>query len=162
MGQDPLLLTTAVLWPGLTSARVFQRQGSVTLRLDGRKRVEICCSHHVKTRVLGTKRVLDRGAGRGGCKVASTGGSWSSGCGGSGGEETFAHAVKASAGGVGVVGVLHPRLAAGTLGVKPVGHPGSLALAGQGWPWGATSRVPGRGLRDAVPEGARGRWGNGW
>lgn len=48
------------------------------------------------------------------------------------GEETFAHAVKASAGGVEVVGVLHPQLTAGTLWVKPVGHPGSLALAGQG------------------------------
>lgn len=101
-------------------------------------------------------------SGAGGCKVASTGGSWSSGCGGSGGEETFARAVKASAGGVGVVGLLHPRLTAGTLWVKPVGDPGSLALAGQGWPWGATSCVPGRGLRDAVPEGARGRRGNGW
>lgn len=45
---------------------------------------------------------------------------------------------------------------------EPLAHPGSLALGGRGWPWGAASRVPGRGLWDASPEGARGRWRNGW
>lgn len=109
--------------------------------------------HHVKNRVLGTKWVLDHGG--------MQSGSWSSGCSGSGGEEMFAHLEKSFAGGMEVVGVLHPWVTAGTPWVPPAAWPlGDRVVAGSNEPYsclGTAGCHPGgrreRSLKKWVAEG---------